>query len=200
MNKKQRQAQIRRRVIGAAVVGIFLAISAINVLQADGKTTMKVKTVWIDKPVVMGAGVAKVLHDYTAEEVPTDVKVVPLVEPRPINKEDMELLARLIHAEVGCVKDDECLYYCGSVVLNRVAADDFPNTIREVIFQTNPDIQYACTVDGNIKEDPTEREYEIAEDLLRYGSYIPEEVIYQSEFMQGSGLYIQIDNIYFCYR
>lgn len=199
MNKEQRQAQIKRRVITAEVVGIAIAALIVNAQKAEGKT-VEVEAVRIDKPVVTGTGVARTISKCLVEAEPTEVKVVPLVEPKRINQADMELLAKLIHAEVGCIQDDRCLYYCGSVVLNRVAADDFPNTIQEVIFQTDPDIQYACTINGNINEEPTEREYEIAEDLLRYGSYIPEDVIYQSEFRQGSREFKRFENVIFCYR
>jgi len=114
-----------------------------------------------------------------------------------INEEDIELLAHLIFAEAGSDWiEDETLYYVGSVVLNRVNSDLFPDTIYEVIYQRG---QYACTWDGNINKTPTERCYVIAEDLLRNGSVLPEEVVFQAEFTQGSGVYAYQDNLYFCY-
>lgn len=134
------------------------------------------------------------------EEVMQDETIVVGDSIDTINQEELELLAHLIYAEAG--SDwiaDETLYYVGSVVLNRMSSDLFPDTMYEVIYQTEPCLQYACTVDGNIEKEPTERCYRIAEDLLRNGSVLPENVIFQSSFKQGSGVYIYVDTIYFCY-
>ena len=119
-------------------------------------------------------------------------------EPRQYTQEEVELLARLITAEVG-IDDEERSYLCGAVVINRLKAEDFPNTLREVIYQDDP-IQYQCTVNGHINRPYEDIAYEIAEGLLTDGCQIDEQVIYQSEFPQGSGVYKQIGNTYFCYR
>ena len=44
----------------------------------------------------------------------------------------------------------------GNVVLNRVNAEQFPSTIREVIFDTKYGIQFTPTVNGTIYNAPTE--------------------------------------------
>ena len=129
-----------------------------------------------------------------------EISMEPVQPENPTVEEEIELLARLINAEVGNVKDDDCLYACGSVVLNRVKAKDFPDTIYGAIYQDKPTIQYACTVDGNIDKDPTDRSMEIAEDLLRNGTTIPEDVIYQAEFRQGSGIWKRYKNVVFSRR
>lgn len=119
------------------------------------------------------------------------------VEEEPIDEEELELLAHLIYAEAGAEWcDDEMLYQVGSVVLNRMASDYFPSTMYEVIYQEG---QYACTWDGNIEKEPDERAYRIAEDLLRNGSTLPENVIFQAQFKQGDGVYAKVQNMYFCY-
>lgn len=84
----------------------------------------------------------------------------------------------------------------GSVVLNRVADERFPDTIEEVVFQPG---QYACTWDGNYYKEPTETTKEAALYLLENGSQIDESVVWQAEFVQGNGIYDVIDNMYFCY-
>ncbi len=120
---------------------------------------------------------------------------------KTVDINDLELLAHLIYAEAGYSwMAEETLYYVGSVVLNRVNSDLYPDTLYDVIYQTDPCLQYACTVDGNIEKTPTERCYRIAEDLLRNGSVLPENVIYQAEFKQGSGVYAFLDKTYFCYE
>lgn len=115
-----------------------------------------------------------------------------------IDEKELEMLAHLIGGEAGadwC--KDEMLYYVGSVVLNRMNSKDFPNTMEGVIFQKG---QYACTWDGNYNRTPSERCYRIAEQLLTYGSVLPENVVFQAEFKQGSGVYEKVQNMYFCYK
>ena len=116
----------------------------------------------------------------------------------PVNVDELDMLAHLLGGEAGsdwC--SDEMIYYVGSVVLNRVDSPNFPNTIEDVIFQSG---QYACTWDGNYERVPSERCYRIAEELLRYGSVLPGNVVYQAEFKQGSGVFKKVQNMYFCYQ
>lgn len=110
---------------------------------------------------------------------------------------DLDLLSRLIYSEGGCasyVSDDMC-YGIGSVALNRVKSDVFPDTLEEVIYQSG---QYACIYTHYWYEEPNERSLQIAEWLLHEGSEFPDDVLYQAEFVQGSGVYLKIQNMYFC--
>lgn len=113
-------------------------------------------------------------------------------------EKELYLLAHLINAEAGsdwC--SDDLMRYVGSVALNRVAHEDayFPDTLEEVIYQPG---QYACTWDGNFYKEPVERAWIIAKELLDNGSVLPENVVFQSQFPQGSGVYIQEQNMYLC--
>lgn len=118
-----------------------------------------------------------------------------------VKPEDEELLARLIYAEAGSSKCSyEMKYLVGVVALNRVASPDYPDTLQEVVYQRKPTLQYACVEDGNINKQPTEECVQIAHDLLTNGYDVPENVIFQSESRQGSGVYKHIGNMYFCYR
>ena len=107
---------------------------------------------------------------------------------------DREIVAHLLCGECqsGSRELQEAV---GSVVLNRVASDDFPDTIEGVVFQKG---QYACTWDGNYNREPTERNWEVAEYLLQNGSQIPEGVVFQAQFKQGR-IWKRIDNQIFCY-
>jgi len=114
-------------------------------------------------------------------------------------EEELYLLAHLINAEAGsnwC--SDDLMRYVGSVALNRVAHSEYPNTLEEVIYQTEPTLQYACIVDGNFEKEPCERAWKIAEELLNSGSVLPSNVVYQSQFKQGSGVYLKEQNTYLC--
>ena len=89
----------------------------------------------------------------------------------------------------------------GSVVLNRVADDRFPDTISEVVFQEG---QYAPTWDGAYYNEPTEAAKKVAKRLLEEGSQIDGSVVFQAEFPQGNGVYDTIESpwgtvMYFCF-
>lgn len=117
------------------------------------------------------------------------------------SQEDLELLARVINAESGAeYLDEEMKWLVGAVVLNRVKSPNYPDTITEVVYQREPTVQYACTINGHIEKEPTVLCHEIAEELLKNGYDIPENVVYQSEFKQGSGVYKKIQNMYFCFE
>ena len=143
---------------------------------------------------------AAYLHGYPTAGVTAmmnaTMKNALMEEPRVYTQEEVELLARLITAEVG-TEDEERAYLCGSVVLNRMKSDKFPNTIREVIYQPG---QYECTWNGHIDRPYEDIAYEIAEGLMTDGSEIDERVVFQSEFKQGHGTYKKIGNTYFCYQ
>lgn len=93
--------------------------------------------------------------------------------------------------------DDEAQIAVASVIMNRVKSDKFPNTIFEVLVQPG---QYAFVNDEIICGEPDERAIKNAEYVYWNGSQIPENVLFQAEFLQGSGVWKQIDNQYFCYE
>lgn len=134
----------------------------------------------------------------TTEEITETTYYVAKSASTDYSYDEVEMLAHLINGEAGadwC--SDTTRYYVGSVVINRVNSYEFPNSIARVIYQSG---QYACTWDGNFDRTPSQRCYEIAKDLLENGSWLPNNVVFQANFEQGSGVYDYIDGIYFCYR
>ena len=97
--------------------------------------------------------------------------------------EDLYVLSHIISAEAGNCQE-KMMLYVGSVVLNRVADKRFPDTIKEVVFQTDP-LQYGPIEDGSYYNEPTEDALEVAEYLLENGSQLPADVIYQSNKILG---------------
>lgn len=142
--------------------------------------------------------------DFSSIEVAEDNKVVEVSTPvKSYSDSDLDLLARLIHAEAGCNwMTDELQMSVGNVVLNRVSDDRFPNTIGEVIYQKG---QYACIKNGMIDNKPSEQAVNNARRLLEGERVLPENVIWQSEFPQGDTVYktypdeILGNTTYFCY-
>lgn len=115
--------------------------------------------------------------------------------PMKYTDEDLYILSHVIMGETG-IYSYESMLYVGSVVLNRVKHEKFPNTIKSVVFSKG---QYACTWDGNYYTQPRKECIKAAEQLLKYGSILPENVVYQATFKQGSGVYEYFDHHYYCY-
>lgn len=89
-------------------------------------------------------------------------------------------LSRIINAEAG----NEPLngkIAVGTVVLNRVASSQFPNTIYSVIFDTNCGVQFTPAANGTVYNTPNE-ESVIAAKLCLDGASISDRVLF---FMNG---------------
>lgn len=113
-------------------------------------------------------------------------------------EEDYQYLLMIIVGEAqNCSRQEQM--YVGSVVLNRLHSSWFPkqNTIKQVATAKG---QYACMRDGNAYKTPTETNKEVALELLKNGSVLPENVVFQALFKQGNGVYCKINKTYFCYK
>ena len=118
--------------------------------------------------------------------------------------DDLLLMAKIIEVEAGSNwLTEEHRQLVGSVVLNRVDSYDFPNTLYEVVYQKG---QYALARTNHFENlVPSEKSIMSAMAILVGGSIAPKNVVYQSNFRQGSGVYKIISdrylgNSYFCYR
>lgn len=114
-----------------------------------------------------------------------------------IKKKELEILAHLIEGEAGD-QNDNCQQAVGQVVMNRVNSKGYPNSIESVVFQKG---QYACTWDGNYDRTPSKQAYRNAKAVLTGNVCIkvPENVVFQSQFKQGSGVWKKIGTETFCY-
>ena len=110
--------------------------------------------------------------------------------------DDLDLLARTIYAESKDEKSEEHYLLAGNVVMNRVASPKYPNTIKDVIYQKG---QYSPTWNGQIKHKPNQLAIDCARRLLKGERFCPEDVLFQAEFKQGTGVYKKIGKTYFCY-
>lgn len=114
--------------------------------------------------------------------------------------EDLFVLSHIIQCEAGYC-EREMMEGVGSVVLNRVADERFPNTIYEVVNQPG---QYRPVMSGTFQNaQPTDEVIDVAIDLLTNGSKLPANVVWQANFPQGTGTYKTLSTSYstmwFCY-
>ncbi|WP_099205233.1 cell wall hydrolase [Scatolibacter rhodanostii] len=140
-------------------------------------------------------------------EEPLDIEVEAVaveapIEEEPAKTDDLYWLSRVIQAEAGSSWMPDWLQQAvGSVVLNRVSSDQYPDTIEDVIFDEG---QYSCVTNGSIYEEPSEKAIENAQYILEHGSILPVGVVGQSEFIQGEVHEEYYDKYlgtttYFCY-
>lgn len=108
---------------------------------------------------------------------------------------DEYLLAYAMSREAADFTD---AYYVGNVILNRRDDPEFPNSILEILQQP---LQYDWGVTSyERKYIYDERFYEIARELLAGKRFLPKNVVYQAQFEQGSGTYMQYGVHYYCVK
>lgn len=120
---------------------------------------------------------------------------------------DLKYLSGAMEIENGS-NGDEILLYTGSVILNRLHSKNWKgNTIEEVIMAKDYGFQqYASVTRNGFKtKKASKRTKYLAKYLLIFGSVCPENVVYQGQKKNGSGVYKrcpvpgQKDEI-FCYE
>lgn len=193
---KKSKAVVIENLLAAISVALFLwvFISWMNVLitnhHASAWSFFKVITTHAETKKEQFSHVAK--HEQFKGE--SKIKFEQKYQYTPDN---VWYLSHVIAAEAGADwTSDEAVFYVGSVVLNRVESSVFPNSIKEVVLQPG---QYA-TVPYLSRYEPSERVMEITYDLLNEGSVLPENVLYQANFRQGSGVHCVENGMYFCYQ
>jgi len=136
----------------------------------------------------------------TELETETEAETETELEPMAYTEGELYALSHIISAEADYCQR-EMMEGVGSVVLNRVADDRFPDTIEDVIHQPG---QYEPVSNGIYDSvQPSEMAMEVAIELLKHGSKFPPEVVYQANFPQGNGTYLTLSTSYstmfFCY-
>ena len=117
--------------------------------------------------------------------------------------EDIELLAEVMyHENWHTDKDHLAAYYTGAVVMNRIKKDykwlhlKGDKTVYDVVYAKG---QYSTTNKFYTVELPDEC-YQMAIKVAKGTPDVPENVIYQAMFKQGSGVWKKVGTDYFCYE
>lgn len=116
------------------------------------------------------------------------------------NEEDVKILAGVMYGE-NYISGRWEMMLTGSVVLNRIISDKFPNTVKDVVYQFDGKYeQYAPRTKRLIgSKEVTKECYDLARILLEYGPVAPEFVVYQAHFNQGK-VYWEWKGEEFCYK
>ena len=116
-------------------------------------------------------------------------------------EEYYELMSHIVNAEAGlitCTAEDR--WYVANVIENRIKHTEYPDTLYDVIYQPG---QYEPVSKGTIDQTPSKMVYEDVEEYLRgrVDTGMPDNVVYQAQFEQGSDtwIYMPTSNHYFCF-
>lgn len=148
---------------------------------------------WItDEPIALDPEIEDVIPEETAPEY---------------TEEEVEILAIIIYQEAGgdaC--SDDTRRHVGTVFMNRVESDDFPDTIYEVATQKGQygrlhwtGIQWPERSSNPGEAHAVQRAWDTAREILGGVRTLPSYVIFQSEYKNGTATYLYQDGMYFCY-
>lgn len=143
-------------------------------------------------------------NDYRISTISTVVNTENTTGKEDTNlneSEDVFLIAAAVCREAGG-ESIETQMLVANVIINRVNSSKYPNTVRGVLTQKNQygtmwkyGVSFPKWATENIKEQC----YSVAKRILNGERVCPENVIYQAEFKQGSGVYSYVGGMYFCY-
>lgn len=193
MTRMERLRLRRRRFWGRACVAlaVLAAVAALAaVAMADGKEAEA------EEP-LQAIGVTNPAPVVTLEAI----KETPAAEPEsryaPVTEEERELIARIVYLEARGepAKGQQAV---AEVILNRVAAENFPDRVADVIHQENPrQFTTAPYIDA---AEPGEAQY-AAVDAALYGEHVlPLDVVYFSREPENDNLWGTIGEHSFCHQ
>ena len=185
--EQRREERNRRRAVALFFVIVIGALLAI-LLMPEGKTRTE------QPPVIRETSA----QDYitaallTAEPNKTEK---PVGRYGTVTNEERELLARLVWAEARG-ESAEGQQIVAEVVLNRRAADNFPDSIREVIFERRQ-FSTAGILD---QAEPGEEQYDAVDRALTGENILPMDVVFFSREAENDRVWGKVGNHVFCYQ
>ena len=109
-------------------------------------------------------------------------------------EEDLYWLSRVISAE-SRGESFQGQLAVGSVVMNRVASPEFPNTIREVVFDRKDGVQFEPVSNGTVYKAPTAQAMEAARRVLAGENVIGDALYFYAPAL-SQGLWINANRTY----
>lgn len=134
-----------------------------------------------------------------------------VIEEYGLTQEDIYLLAQCVEAEAGYItysSELEQQYIC-QVILNRLKSDNFPNTMREVIYQKVKGIpQFSVAYNGMMEEHSQVDAKTLVNVyiVLAYGTELPDYVTYfyssqiEENWVNTLPIYCEVGRTVFAYH
>lgn len=206
-NREQRGAALIFLCMVSIGIALLLLCFALILNTGREDTPTEAATVGmtesIPEPTVSVPETEETIHIEPTETVPEVTESPVIEETVPIvNRDDVELLARVIYQEAGAdFVCDDCRRRVADVVLNRVESEYFPDTIEDVLTQKSQygrfhwtGVVWPARASHETEKHAVERAYRIAEEVLsgQHSDLYGKGYIWQAEFPQGK------NNIYCC--
>ena len=115
----------------------------------------------------------------------------------PITEEERELIARIVYLEARG-EPAEGQQAVAEVILNRVAAENFPDTVADVVYQENP--QQFTTAPRIDEAAPGEAQYAAVDAATSGEAVLPMDVVYFSQQPENGNVWGTIGGHVFCYQ
>lgn len=134
----------------------------------------------------------------------TEKTTEPVVSTEPektYTDDDLFYLAAAVCREAGG-ESEEIQLLVANVVINRVNSSIYPDTIYGVLTdyrQYGMMWKYGVSFPKWADQKTIDHCYDVARRILDGERVCPDNVLFQAEFVQGSGIYKEFDGFYFCY-
>lgn len=155
--------QLSKCMLAMAAIAIGVEAAAVSVLSKE--QSQEIKTVTYEPIPIMAD--FEWAADQGQMQWTNDIQL--------LTQEDRDLMLRCAAAE-GANQGEDGMWLIMSVIMNRVADEEFPDTIREVIYQPH---QFSVVSDGRIDNvEPTEAA-EMALIRIEEGQIAPELIAFE---------------------
>ena len=195
---RRKKAPARRALGGAAlallitILTVVVAVRALAACDEPPAGTALPAATWTSVQIA-----APETPEPTAEPEPELVPVTVTLTSRyaPVTDEEIELMARIVHLESNNqpFEGQQAVAEC---ILNRIWADNFPDTAQEVVYSAG---QFT-TAEGAARAVPTLENY-MAVMAALYGEPVtPLDVVYFNGVPESRHVWAQIGDHVFCYQ
>lgn len=202
--------------IKAKYVAAFFVLSAIMIIVAlgasgvvaNGEDKSTTNTIATAQETNETPSKAEEITEPTTETMKTTepkqeaTTTVAVTEPeRGYTDDELYYLAAVVCREAGG-ESDEIQLLVANVVINRVNSAIYPDSIYGVLtdyMQYGMMWKYGVSFPKWADQNTIDHCYDIARRILEGERVCPDNVLFQAEFEQGSGIYKQFDGFYFCY-
>lgn len=139
--------------------------------------------------------------DVSDESIEEITKLVALPASGKSYEDDLYYLAAAVCNEAGS-SSEEIQLLVANVIINRVNSSLYPDTIYDVLTdyrQYGMMWKYGVSFPKWADQKTIDHCYDIARRILEGERVCPDNVLFQAEFEQGTGIYKQFEGFYFCY-
>lgn len=185
-------------VTSAGTVDVFDGEIQMNSSSQENGSSMIIHTATLDVEEIENLTEKT---ERTIEPIAEEV-TEPTEEIKDYTDDDLYYLAAAVCREAGG-ESEEIQLLVANVIINRVNSSIYPNTIYEVLteyMQYGTMWKYGVSFPDWADDKVKEQCYFVAKRILDGERFCPENVLFQAEFEQGSGVFKQFgDDYYFCY-